>query len=395
MPARMIRSFLKLEAAGGILLIFAAILALILDNSPLDTYYNELLSVKFSLHLGEFGLSKPILLWINDGLMAIFFFLVGLELKREIAEGQLATLSNAILPIVAAIGGMVVPALLYIAWNSGDTSAMQGWAIPVATDIAFALGVLSLLGSRVPVGLKVFLTALAIIDDIGAIIIIAVFHSGDLSMISLALAGGVMILLFIFNRMRMRLVSVYVTLGIILWVCVLKSGVHATLAGVFLAFMIPMDGKNKENMLSNMEKKLHPWVAYFVMPVFAFANAGISFSGLSLSIVWHPIPLGIIIGLFFGKQFGVFLFTWVTVKLKFAHLPPYSNWVHVYGVSLLCGIGFTMSLFIGTLAFNGMAPEYLVEVRLGVLLASLLSGLAGYFVLHSCAKNRRFSHLTS
>ncbi len=378
-----LRDFLKLETAGGILLVAAAVLAIVLANSPLSPYYDMLLSITGELRVGDFSVAKPALLWINDLWMAVFFFLVGLELKRELIEGELSDRSQIVLPVAAAIGGMLVPAGIYVAFNAGDSVAMNGWAIPAATDIAFALGVLALLGSRVPISLKIFLTSVAIIDDIGAIIIIAVFYSGSLSASAMWVAAGCVAVLAILNRRGVTDLPTYALVGAILWVAVLKSGVHATLAGVLLAFFIPItDAQNADRSpLRELEHSLHPVVAFFILPVFAFANAGVSLSGVSFSSLLEPVPLGIAAGLFFGKQIGVFLFCRVTVLLGLARLPQELNWRVLYGAGILCGIGFTMSLFISGLAFEQAGGDNLMADRLGILTGSLLAGACGYGVL--------------
>ncbi len=369
------------DAFGGLLLISAAAAALIMDNSPLYWLYDSILTTPVNVSIGTLVLDKPLLLWINDGLMAVFFFLVGLEIKREFIEGRLSTWQQSALPASAAIGGMMVPAMIYAAFNWNDPVALAGWAIPAATDIAFALGVLALLGNRVPPVLKVTLLALAILDDLGAIIIIAVFYTSDLSVISLAIAVVCTAVLLTFNRLNVTRPSLYILVGIVMWVCVLKSGVHATLAGVVLAFCIPIRRieKDKPPLLHRLEEGLHPWVMFFIMPVFAFANAGIPLFGLQLSDLISPIPLGIALGLFIGKQLGVFGFAWMAVRLGVAQLPAGVSWLQIYGLSLLAGIGFTMSLFIGTLAFAD--PAHASQVRLGVLGGSLLSACLGYLVL--------------
>lgn len=377
------QAFFQHEAAGGIVLMFAAAFALALDNSPISWLYDALLGTPVVIKIGAFEINKPLLLWINDGLMAIFFFLVGLEIKREIVEGRLSSWQRASLPIMAAIGGMLVPALIYIAFNSGDPEALKGWAIPAATDIAFALGVLALLGSRVPVALKVFLLALAIIDDLGAIIIIALFYTSELSVSVLAIAAVGMAVLGYLNYRGITSVGPYLVTGLIIWVCVLKSGVHATLAGVIIALFIPIRAENEDghSPLKQIEHGLAPWVAFGVMPVFAFANAGVSLYGLSMSDLIAGIPLGIAAGLFIGKQVGILSFVWVGVKLGIARLPDGVSWMQIYGVALLAGIGFTMSLFIGTLAFAD--PAHAAAVRIGVLAGSILSGILGYAVLRA------------
>ncbi|MFN3234815.1 MAG: Na+/H+ antiporter NhaA [Gammaproteobacteria bacterium] len=381
MPVTIIRNFLKLESSSGIILLAAAILALLCNNSPLSHWYDSLLDTNVAFHIGDFVLSKPFLHWVNDGLMAIFFLLVGLELKREFMIGQLHGISRVLLPLICAIGGIIVPAIIYLLVTHGNATEMNGWAIPTATDIAFALGVLSLCGDRVPVSLKIFLTAIAIIDDIGAILIIAIFHTSQLSWLSLGFASTIIILLALMNIIGIRKLPIYVLLGLILWLCVLKSGIHATLAGVVLAFAIPLKTDvHGFSPLCWLEDKLHPWVAYFVMPLFAFANAGLSLKGISFSTFLHPVPLGIILGLFAGKQIGVMLFAWITIKLNIAPMPKNCGWLDIYGIALLCGIGFTMSLFIGGLAFKTL-DVYQKQVQLGVLTASILSGVIGYFIL--------------
>jgi len=369
------------DAFGGVLLMTAALAALVMDNSPLSSLYDALLTTPVVVQVGAGGIEKPLLLWINDGLMAVFFFLVGLEIKREILEGRLSTWNQSALPIFAAVGGMAIPALIYVMFNWGSPATLDGWAIPAATDIAFALGVLALVGSGVPPALKVFLLALAILDDLGAIIIIALFYASDLSLASLAIAGVSTAVLVAFNLLGVRRISLYALIGVIMWVGVLKSGVHATLAGVIIALCIPLrvgdDGEKAP--LHVLEKALHPWVAFFIMPVFAFANAGVALDGLRFADLLAPVPLGIALGLFIGKQIGVFGFSWVGVRAGICRLPDGVTWPQVYGISLLAGIGFTMSLFIGTLAFSD--PEHAAAVRLGVLSGSILSGLMGFLVL--------------
>lgn len=378
-------SFFKLEAAGGIILMFAAVFALVCANTPLQSYYALLLDTPVEIRIGALNIAKPLLLWINDGLMAVFFFLVGLELKRELVEGELSDKQNIILPGVGAIGGMVVPALFYIYFNADYAAAMKGWAIPTATDIAFALGVLSLLGSRVPTTLKIFLTSLAIFDDIGAILIIAVFYTANISLASLVVVGCCIPILALLNWRHVESKSLYIAVGIVMWVAMLKSGVHATLAGVALAMFIPMRSKTNINdsPLKSMEHDLHAVVAYFVLPVFAFANAGISFAGVGVNQIFHSVPLGIALGLFAGKQLGVFGFCWVAIQLKLTRLPKGMNWRSLYGTAALCGIGFTMSLFIGSLAFEETGVNFLFDERLGIILGSLASGVVGYFVLRA------------
>ena len=372
--------FFQMEAASGLLLIAAAALALIINNSPLSHYYTAFLDVPVAVQIGALQIAKPSLLWINDGLMALFFLLIGLEVKRELLEGQLSKPSQVVLPGAAAIGGMVVPALIYWFINKDYPDALGGWAIPMATDIAFALGVLALLGKRVPVSLKLFLMTLAIIDDLGAIIVIAVFYSSELSGMSLLLAAACLIVLIAMNRMGVIKVAPYMIVGLILWVCVLKSGVHATLAGVTLAFCIPLRTKNSETSpLMSIEHALHPWVAYAILPLFAFANAGVSLAGVSLHSFVSHVPMGIAAGLLIGKTLGVFGLTWIAIKTGMAALPAGANWGQVFGVAILCGIGFTMSLFVGSLAFVA-GSDYVGMDRMGILTGSILAALIGYGV---------------
>jgi len=378
-----IRRFLQLEAASGLILMAAAVLALVIANSPLDWLYDRLLSARLALTIDGEGLDKPLLLWINDGLMAIFFLLVGLEIKRELAGGELSSWDKAALPAIGAVGGMAVPALVYLAITWSTPQWHGGWAIPAATDIAFALGVLSLLGPRVPAALKIFLLALAIIDDLGAIVIIALFYTSNLSLLALALAGGSLVALLALRLFGVRHLAPYLLVGVFLWICVLKSGVHATLAGVAVAAFIPANrkGAEAESPLEHLEHALHPWVAFAIMPIFAFANAGVSLAGITLASLAEPLPLGIALGLLVGKQVGVMLFAWAAVRLRLAALPAGVSWRAFYGVAVLTGIGFTMSLFIGTLAFD--APEAGVGVRVGVLLGSLAAAVGGYLWLRS------------
>ena len=379
--------FFKLEAASGLILLFAAILALFISNSDLSNHYFEILEKKLKLGLGSFGLELSILHWINDVLMAIFFFLVSLEIKREFVKGELSNPKQAMLPIVGAIGGMLIPALFYILINWDDSITMNGWAIPSATDIAFSLGVLSLLGKRVPISLKVFLTALAIIDDLGAIVIIAFFYSGNIQIKYLVLMLVALIILIILNKKNVKYFFPFLLVGILLWDFTHQSGIHATIAGVLLALTIPHNTKNeKKSMLLKLEHSISPYVAFGIMPIFAFANAGVSLEGLSLSSLLNPVPLGILCGLFFGKQIGVFAFSFLAIKFKLAEMPNNSNWISFYAVGILTGIGFTMSLFVGNLAFaNNM--EYMDGVKIGVLSGSLLSTLCGYFLLLASPKN--------
>ena len=382
MPVKEIQNFLKMEAASGIILMFAAVAAMVLANSPFAPWYDLLLDVPVQVAIGNFEIAKPLLLWINDGLMALFFFLVGLELKREFIDGNLSQPGQITLPAIGAVGGMIIPALCYAALNYKDPAAINGWAIPTATDIAFALGILSIIGSKVPLQLKVFLTSLAIFDDLGAIIIIAIFYTEQLSLSSLVISAVILAILALLNRNNVTNTSPYIFLGIILWIAVLKSGVHATLAGVALAFFIPIKGKPGEpSPLKSLEHNLHTTVAFIVLPIFAFANAGINFTGVGLDQVLSPVPLGIILGLFFGKQLGVFGFCFIAIKLGFAKLPERVNWQLLYGVSLLCGVGFTMSLFIGSLAFEQTGDNHVFQDRLGIVIGSLISGVLGYIVI--------------
>ncbi len=379
-----IHDFIKKDSFPGIVLIVVTIAALILQNSPLSHYYMSFLHTPVEIRIGALHIAKPLLLWVNDGLMAIFFLLVGLEIKREVIEGHLSSLSQIALPGIAAIGGMLVPALVFIAFNRGDAFAMQGWAIPTATDIAFALGILSLLGKRVPVSLKIFLMALAIIDDLGAIVIIALFYTEDLSTLSISVAAVSMGILFIMNRMGVVRKAAYMIVGVILWVSVLKSGVHATLAGVALAFFIPLRSKDKDgntfSIAHQLEHDLHYWVALLILPLFAFVNAGVDLAGISPGEMRESVPLGIMAGLFIGKQLGVFTFSFIAIKAGIAKLPKDSTWLQLYGVALLTGIGFTMSLFVDTLAYDD-TDLFKYADKLAILLGSLFSGVAGYIVL--------------
>ncbi len=381
-----IDEFIQKESASGILLIFVTILALILSNTAMSPLYESFLNIPMEIHIGALHLDKTLYLWVNDGLMAIFFLLIGLEVKREILEGHLSTLPQVVLPGVAAIGGMVVPAAVYLMFNLGDPIAQNGWAIPTATDIAFALGILSLLGKRVPISLKIFLMALAIIDDLGAIVIIAIFYASDLSTLSITIAIAALAVLIALNYFGVSKKAAYFIVGIVLWVSVLKSGVHATLAGVALAFTIPLSAKNGQNQavspLKDIEHGLHSWVAFFILPLFAFVNAGVNFTEISLSQMAGPVPLGILLGLFIGKQVGVFGLSWLAIKLKLAELPTDSNWRQLYGVSVLTGIGFTMSLFIASLAFEDNSIFQYTD-KLAILLGSFLSGIVGYLILRT------------
>jgi NhaA family Na+:H+ antiporter len=382
MPITTLKEFLQKESTGGLLIIAAAILAMLAENSPLKSLYDAWLSTPVGFQFGAFLLNKPLLLWINDGLMAVFFFLIGLEIKREFLEGELSDRSRVVLPAIAAVGGMAMPALVYVAFNHDDPAALSAWAIPTATDIAFALGVLSLLGSRVPNSLKLFLLTLAVIDDLGAIIIIAIFYSGDLSMMSLLVAAGALVALLLLNRRGIVRIAPYILIGVVLWVAVLKSGVHATLAGVVLAFFIPLrDPATGGSPLSHLEHQLHPYVAFLILPLFAFANTGVSLAGLSPQSLLHPVPLGIAAGLLVGKQVGVFGLTWLAIRLGLGKLPEGAGWVSLYGVAALCGIGFTMSLFISSLAAEQIGTGMVVDNRLGILGGSVLSAIIGYLVL--------------
>tara|TARA_X000001036_G_scaffold225116_1_gene210622 strand:- start:95 stop:1267 length:1173 start_codon:yes stop_codon:yes gene_type:complete len=380
------RWFFKLEAASGLVLLISAILALIISNSSLSYLYFETLEKYIFFGLNNFGLKLSVLHWINDVLMAIFFFFVTLEIKREFIQGELSNVKQAILPIIAAVGGMLVPALIYVYINFGNTETLNGWAIPSATDIAFSLGILSLLGSRVPVSLKVFLTALAIIDDLGAIVIIAFFYSGDLSVLYLIMMLLSFIALLILNKFGFKTFFPYLIIGVMLWHFTHESGIHATIAGVLLASTIPHRKKEKDfSLLVKIEHAISPYVAFGIMPLFAFANAGVSLEGISFSSLLLPVPLGILLGLFIGKQLGVFLFSYVSIKFGFAQMPNNSNWFTLYGVGVLTGIGFTMSLFVGNLAFIDNT-QYIDGVKLGVLSGSLLSTLFGYFLILSTSK---------
>jgi len=384
-----IARFLQQETAAGILLIGAAALAMLLANSPFGVYYDLLIETSVAVSAGDFELAKPMLLWVNDGLMAVFFLLVGLELKREILEGELSDIRKATLPALGAIGGMVVPAAVYLALNYDDPAALRGWAIPAATDIAFALGILSLLGSRVPTSLKVFLTSLAIFDDIGAIIIIALFYTSKLSLVSLLVAAGCICVLYYLNKRGVTELGTYVFLGVVMWVALLKSGVHATLAGVILAMFIPNTSKrNESSPLKSLEHGLHPAVAFLIVPIFAFCNAGIPLAGLGIAELTHPVPMGIALGLFVGKQVGVFGFCWLGIRMGLAKLPDSMNWASLYGTAALCGIGFTMSLFISSLAFEGSGVNLMIDERLGIILGSLLSGALGFLILNSSLKKK-------
>ena len=378
-----IQRFLALESASGILLVIAAVLAMLVVNSPLKDWYELLLNTPVAVQIGALKIAKPLLLWVNDGLMALFFLTVGLEIKREVVDGELSDLSKAALPVIAAIGGMLAPALVYTLINYDDSQAMRGWAVPTATDIAFALGVLSLLGKRVPASLKLFLLTLAIVDDLGAIVIIAVFYTTQLSALSLSVAAGALLVLFILNRRGVLSLTPYLLVGLVMWIAVLKSGVHATLAGVLLAFFIPLRAPedSEHTLAERLEHDLHGSVVYVILPLFAFMNTGVSLAGLSFHSILEPIPLGIAAGLFIGKQLGIFGACWLAIKLKLAQLPTGVGFWELYGVAILGGIGFTMSLFISSLAFQQEGEALVTNDRLGILVGSILSAVIGYLVL--------------
>jgi len=388
LPLQAVREFLKLEAAGGILLLIAAALALILDNSPLSPHYQALLQMPMGVTLGPLALHKMLLEWVNDGLMAVFFFLVGLEIKREVLDGELSSAAQVALPGLCAIGGVVAPALVFFLFNRATPETLPGWAIPAATDIAFTMGIIGLVGNRVPEGLKIFMLALAIIDDLAAIVIIALFYTEKLSMVSLGLAALGIFGLVLLNRLGVRRLLPYALIGMFVWVCVLKSGVHATLAGVAVAFAIPLkvEMPGGDSPLRRCEHALHPWVTYGIMPIFAFANAGVSLASVSIATLLQPVTLGIVGGLFIGKQLGVMLVAALGVALRLFRLPQGTGWIQMYGAAVLTGIGFTMSLFIGTLALSG--PEAAAPLRLGVLAGSILSAVVGYVVLRLAPSRR-------
>ncbi|MET1256223.1 Na+/H+ antiporter NhaA [Aliikangiella maris] len=391
--------FLALESAAGIILIVATLLAMILKNSPLAADYQSLLMLPVGINIGELGINKPFLLWINDGFMAIFFLVVGLEIKRELIEGHLQTNAQRVLPFIGAIGGVAIPAGVYLLFNWENQLSRHGWAIPTATDIAFALGILALAGKNVPVTLKIFLMALAIFDDFIAIVVVAIFYTSELSLTVLGLSLIGIVGLIILNLCQVSRVAAYILVGLFVWVCVLKSGVHATLAGVVTGLLIPLkiskkqpshNAHLKETILSpskSLIHSLHPWVAFGILPLFAFANAGISLEGFDVQKLFHPIPLGIILGLFVGKQLGVFSFCWIAIKLGIAKLPDKATWLQLYAISILCGIGFTMSLFIGALAFQyGGAGDAKAD-RLAILIGSMSSALIGFLLLKASVKN--------
>ncbi|QCZ94734.1 Na+/H+ antiporter NhaA [Salinimonas iocasae] len=385
-----VTNFYRSESSAGIVLMAATALALFVANSPLEYWYNQLIEVPVVIAAGDWGIEKPLLLWINDGLMAVFFFHVGLELKREVCEGELSNPKEIVLPAAGAVGGMAIPALIYVWINWGDSQAMSGWAIPAATDIAFALGVLALLGSRVPASLKVFLVTLAIIDDIGAIVIIALFYTSNITETALYIAAGCLIVLWMMNRRNVVDLPSYILVGLVLWVALLKSGVHATLAGVVLAAFIPMRSHNdpSHSPVTKLEHELSASVSFAILPIFAFANAGINFGAIRPEGIFHPVTFGIFLGLTVGKQLGVFTFCWIVVKLGLAKLPADLKFRHIYGCSLLCGIGFTMSLFIGALAFEQSGVNRMFDERVGILAGSLVSAIAGYIVLYVIGRGK-------
>ncbi|MCC8420557.1 Na+/H+ antiporter NhaA [Photorhabdus thracensis] len=376
-----IRQFLKLEAAGGLLLIIAAIIALIMANSPLQDIYQQFLNIPVAVQFSALEVNKPLLFWVNDGLMAVFFLIVGLEVKRELLEGSLAGRDKAVFPVIAAMGGMVAPALIYLLFNGSDEFTRQGWAIPAATDIAFALGVMALLAKRVPTELKVFLLALAIIDDLGVIVIIALFYTKTVSLVALGLSAAMIAALTWMNWRGVEKTSAYLAIGAILWVCILKSGVHATLAGVIVGFLIPLRCRSGHSPSESLEHGLHPWVAYLILPLFAFANAGVILSGVTLNGLTDMLPLGIATALFLGKPLGIFLFSYISIKIGFAKLPQQISLKQIFAVSVLCGIGFTMSIFISGLAFEGAGESFSTYSRLGILIGSTTAALIGYGLL--------------
>ncbi|MCR9024143.1 Na+/H+ antiporter NhaA [Aeromonas caviae] len=388
------KRFLKLESASGIILILAALLAIGLANSALAQHYQSFLNTEVQVRIAALDINKPLLLWINDGFMAIFFLLVGLEVKREMLEGALSSREQATFPAIAAVGGMLAPALIYSFFNYGDEATRAGWAIPAATDIAFALGVMALLGKRVPTSLKVFLLALAIMDDLGVIIIIALFYTQQLSLTALAIGVVATLTLLWMNRRGEDRIGLYMLVGLVLWVAVLKSGVHATLAGVIVGFMIPLNGKRYASPLKHLEHVLHPWSAFLILPLFAFANAGVSLEGVYFSALLNPLPMGIILGLFVGKPLGIFTISWLAVKSGIAQLPQGVNFRQIFAVSILCGIGFTMSMFIASLAFEHGGLDYGSYSRLGILAGSTLAAVIGYIALRISLPNREANQST-
>ena len=388
------KRFLKLESASGIILILAALLAIGLANSALAEHYQSFLNTQVQVRIAALDINKPLLLWINDGFMALFFLLVGLEVKREMLEGALSSRVQATFPAIAAVGGMLAPALIYAFFNYEDEVTRAGWAIPAATDIAFALGVMALLGKRVPTSLKVFLLALAIMDDLGVIIIIALFYTQQLSLTALAVGIVATLTLLWMNRRGEDRIGLYMLVGLVLWVAVLKSGVHATLAGVIVGFKIPISGKRYASPLKHLEHALHPWSAYLILPLFAFANAGVSLDGIQLSDLLSPVPMGIILGLFIGKPLGIFTISWLSVKLGIAQLPSGVNFKQIFAVSILCGIGFTMSMFIASLAFEHGGLDYGSYSRLGILVGSTLAAVIGFIALRISLPNREANQST-
>ena len=384
---QLIQRFLKLESAGGILLLFSAAVAMLLANSPLSSQYNDFLNLPVSLQIGSFSINKTLIHWINDGFMAVFFVLVGMEVKKELFEGALSSYQQAIFPAIAAVGGMIVPALVYWFIAKQDPSLANGWAIPMATDIAFALGIMALLSKQVPLPLKIFLLALAIIDDLGAIVVIALFFSHELSVQALIFSGISILTLVLLNRFRVSALCAYMVVGTILWASVLKSGVHATLAGVIIGFCIPLKGKKGERPLHDFEHILAPWSSFVILPLFAFANAGVSFDGIDVSMISSPLLLAIACGLIIGKPVGVFGFSYISVKLGLAKLPDGINFKQIFAVAVLCGIGFTMSMFLASLAFDADAGESVNTLsRLGILLGSTVSATLGYLFLKQTTK---------
>ena len=390
MFARRFHSFLQQDYAIGVLLFIASALAMLAANTFFAEYYDLLLSTPIRFTVGPLDIHKPLLLWINDGLMAVFFLLIGLEVKQEVLAGELSTPAQVMLPGIGAIGGMLVPALFYVAFNYSDPIAIKGWAIPAATDIAFAVGILALLGKRAPTSLMTFLLALAIIDDLGAIIIIAIFYTEELSLMSMGIASVLLAILAFFNYRGVTKIGPYMVVGALLWICVLKSGVHATLAGVLLAFTIPLKAVDRRGRspLKALQHKLHSGVHYIILPIFAFANAGLELNAEQIKSLFTPIPMGIVTGLFLGKQIGVFSFCWLAVKSGLAKLPTGANWIQMYGLSILCGIGFTMSLFISSLAFENVNTTYLISDRIGVLAGSILSATFGFAILYWAGRKK-------
>jgi NhaA family Na+:H+ antiporter len=383
-----LRAFIRLESAAGLVLMGAAVLGLVIDNSPLRAAYDALLSLEGEVRIGAVAVEKPVLLWVNDLWMAVFFFLVSMEIKQETIDGYLSDRKGLILPAMAAVGGIAAPAAIFVAMNWGDAAALQGWAIPTATDIAFALGVLALLGRAVPPSLKVFLVTLAVLDDLAAIVIIAVFYSAQLAPLSLALAAIGIAALLVMNWLGVMRVAAYALVGIALWVCVLKSGVHATLAGVALGFAIPgRAARGEAAPLKSLIHALHPWVAFGILPAFAFVNSGIDLATIDARTLQSGVPAGIALGLFIGKPLGVFALTWLTVKFGLAELPPQTRWLHVLGLAVLCGVGFTMSLFIGSLAYEEAGARYAGTDRLGIIVGSIASGIVGYWILRRAASS--------